>query len=76
MSSYLSILKSYYIDRYLSLKVFNTLCIPLIIKGKKIFFLKQKAKCLPIRKDILEMITKKKLINIDKLNIDIAFQIA
>ena len=35
MSSYLSALKVYYIDRHLSLEAFDTPRIALIIKGKK-----------------------------------------
>lgn len=76
MSSYFSTLKSYHINCHFSLKAFNILHIALIIKGKKRLFLKQKATCLPIRKNILEKIIADKPVNINKLNIDMAFKVA
>ena len=75
MSSYFSILKSYHINRHISLEGFDTPCIPLIIKGEKRLFLKQKATRLPITKDILEKINENKPVNIDELNIDTAFKV-
>lgn len=76
MFSYLFALKSYYINHHLSLKAFNTSRIMLIIKKRKKLFLKRKATCLPIKKDILEEITDYKLIDLDKFNINMAFRIA
>ena len=76
MLSYLSILKSYHINRHLSLKTFNTSHITLINKGGKKLFLKQKAMRLPIIKDILKNIMVNKPFNIDKLNIDTEFKVA
>lgn len=75
MSSYLSALKSYYIDRQLSLKAFDTPRIALIIKGGKKLFPKQKAKRLPITKDILEKITENKPVDLNELNVDTAFKV-
>lgn len=75
-ASYLSALKSYHIDRYLSLEAFNTPRIALIIKGSKRLFFKQKATRLPITKPILKEITKYEPIDLDELNIDTAFKVA
>ena len=76
MSNYLSALKSYHIDRHLSLEAFDTPRIALIIKGGKKLFPKQKATRLPITKDILEKIIENKPVNVDELNIDTAFKVA
>lgn len=76
MSSYFSTLKSYHINRHLSLKAFDTPRIPLIIKGGQRHFPKQKATGLLITKDILEKITENNPINVDKLNIDTVFKVA
>lgn len=70
MSNSPLVLKSYHIDYYFSLKAFDILYIALIIKSKKRLFLKKKAICLPIIKDILEKIIENKRIDFDKLNID------
>lgn len=69
-------LKSYYIDHHLSLEAFNIPRIALIIKRGKRLFCKQKAMHLPIKKDILKRITISELINIVKLNINMAFKVA
>ncbi len=76
ISCYLSALKSYCINRHLSLEAFDIPHIELIIKGGKRLFPKQKATRLPITKDILEKITKNKPVNADDLNIDTAFKVA
>ena len=76
MSSYFSALKSYHINSHLSPEAFDTPRIPLIIKSGKKLFRKQKAKRLPITKDILEKITENKFVNVDELNIDTAFKVA
>lgn len=76
MFSYLSTLKSYHIDRHLSLKAFKTLHIVLIIKDGKRLFPKQKATHLSITKDILDQITGNKSVAINRLNIDTTFKIA
>lgn len=74
MSSYFSTLKSYYIDHYLSIETFDKSHIAFITKSRKRFFLKQNTTCLPIIKDIFEKISKNKLVNLNELNIDIAFK--
>lgn len=66
----------YHINCQLNFKVFETLNIALIIKGAKKFYLKQKITQLPIAKDIVEKIIKNKPVNVDELNIDIAFNVA
>lgn len=53
---YLSALKSYHIDRCLSLKGFNNPRMALIIKGERRLFPSKKRNHLPITKDILEKI--------------------
>lgn len=68
-------LKLYYINHFFNFEVFDILCIALIIKNKKRLFLKQKAIYLPITKNILKKITDNKLINFDKLNINIVFKV-
>ena len=75
MSSYLLTLKSYHIDRHLSLEAFDTPRIALIIKGGKRLFPKQKTTRLPIVKDILEKNTENKPVGLDELNIDTAFKV-
>lgn len=75
ISSYLFILKSYYIDHHLSLEAFDTPRIMLIIKRRKRLFLKRKAIYLPITKDILEKIMDYKPIDLDKFNINTAFKV-
>lgn len=76
VSSYIFALKSYHIDYHHSLEAFDIPHIALIIKSGKRLFPKQKATCLPIKKDILEKITENEPINFDKLNIDKAFKLA
>ncbi len=76
MSSYLSALKSYHIDRHLSLEAFDTPRITLIIKGRKRQFSKEKATRLPIITDILEKITDYEPVDLDELNINMAFKMA
>lgn len=76
MSSYLFALKSYHIDRHLSLEAFNTPRIALMIKSGKRPFPKQKATRLPITKDILEKITENEPVDLNELNIDTAFKVA
>lgn len=76
MSSYFLALKSNYVNFYLSLKAYDIPYIALIIKRLKKLFQKQKAKCLPIIKNILEKIIKNKLVDLDKFNIDTIFKIA
>lgn len=75
ISSYLFALKSYYINHHLSLEAFDTLYITLIIKRRKRLFLKRKAICLSITKDILEKIMDYKPIDFDKFNINTAFKV-
>lgn len=75
MLIYLSILKSYLIDRHLNLEAFDTSHITIIIKRGKRLFSKQEATHLPITKDILEKIMADKPININELNINIAFKV-
>lgn len=74
--SYLSALKSYHIDRRLSLKGFDNPQMTLIIKGGKRLFPSQKKNRLPITKNILEEITKNEPLTIEDLNIDTAFKVA
>lgn len=57
------------------MKAFNTLRISLNIKGGKKHFPKQKTIRLPITKKILKKITKYDVIDLDELNIDIAFKV-
>lgn len=57
MASYLFALRSYHINHFLNLEVFNIPYIELIIKSGKRLFPKQKRTQLPIIKIILEKIT-------------------
>lgn len=75
ISSYCSVLKLYFINYHFSINVFNILHIDLIIKGEKKLFLKQKVICLLILKDIIEKFIKNKLVELNKLNINIIFKI-
>lgn len=76
VSSYIFMLKSYHINRQLSLKAFDIPCITLIIKGGKRLFPKQNATRLLITKDILKKMIENKPINLDELNIGTAFNMA
>ncbi len=76
VGTYFSALKLYHINRHLSLEAFDTPRIALIIKGGKRLFPKQKAKRLPITKDILERLTEQEPMDLDELNIDVAFKVA
>lgn len=76
MSRNLSALKSYQINCHLSLEAFDTPRIALIIKGGKKLFPKEKTTRLPITKDVLEKITDYEPVDLDELNIDMAFRVA
>ena len=76
VSSYLSALKSYHIDRQLSLEGLNDPRMALIIKGGKRLFPSKKRNRLPITKDVLTKITKDEPMTVDDLNIDTAFKVA
>lgn len=67
-------LKSYYINKHLSFKVFDNLCIALIITEDKRQFLNKKCNCFLITNDIHEKIIIDKLFSIINVNIDIAFK--
>ncbi len=74
--SYLSALKSYHIDRRLSLRGFDDPRMALIIKDGRRLFPGKKRNRLPITKEILEKITEEELLSITDLNVDTAFKIA
>ncbi len=74
--SYLSALKSYHIDRRLSLGDFDDLRIALIIKGGRRLFPSKKRNRFPITKEILEKITEEELLSITDLNLDTSFKVA
>ena len=74
--SYLSALKSYHIDRRLSLGGFDDPRMALIIKGGRRLFPSKKRNRLPITKEILEKITEEELLSITDLNVDTAFKVA
>lgn len=74
IANYLSALRSYHIDRHISLEAFNKPQIAWIIKGEKRLFPRAKTPQLPITKNILKKITKPKSTIVNKLNIDTAFK--
>ncbi len=74
--SYLSALKSYHINRHLSLEGFDNPCIAIIIKGGRRLFPSTKRNCLPITKNILQNITKDKPLSVTDLKIDTVFKVA
>ena len=76
VANYLSTLKSYYIDRRMSLKGFDDPCMGLIIKRGKRLFPSKKRNRLPITKDILEKITKDEPLMVEDLNVDMVFNVA
>ncbi len=76
MLSYLSALKSYHIDRRLSLKGFDDSRMALIIKSRRRLFLSKKRNRLPITKDILEKIMKDQPLSVTDLNVNKAFKVA
>ena len=73
---YLSALKSYHIDRRLSLKGFDDPRMALIMKGGRRLFPSTKRNRLPITKHILKKITDSKPLSVTNLNIDTAFKVA
>lgn len=75
LANYLSVLRSYYINWQISLKVFNKSQIAWIIKRRKYLFPKAKIPQLLITKDILKEIIDTKPMNINKLNIDKIFKV-
>ena len=74
--SYLSALKSYHIERRLSLKDFDDPQMALIIKGRRRLFSSKKRNSLLITKDILKKITENKPLFVTDLNVDKAFKVA
>lgn len=76
VQSYLSGIKSYHIDRRLSLSDFDSPRMALIIKGGKRLFSSKKRNRRPITKDILEKITEDEPLTLDDLNADTAFKVA
>ena len=74
--NYLSALKSYHIDRRLSLKGFDDQWMAFIIKGKRRLFRSKKQYCLQITKDILKKITEDEPLSVTDLNVDTAFKVA
>lgn len=73
--SYLSALKSYHIDRQLSLKVDDPRMALTIQVGRRLFPSKKRNR-LPITKDILEKITGDEPHTVTDVNIDTAFKVA
>lgn len=76
VQSYLADLKSYHIDRRMSLQGFDSFRLALIIKRGKRLFPSKKCDRFPITKDILERITKEEPLTVDDLNTNIAFKVA
>ena len=76
MLSYLSTLKSYHIDRRLSLKDFDEPRMALIIKGGRRLSPSKKWNRLQITKYILEKITEDEPLSVTDLNVDIVFKVA
>lgn len=74
--NYLSSLKSYHIDQYLSLEGFDNPRMALIIKEGRKLFPSTKWNCLPITKNILQNITKDEPLSITDLNLDTALKVA
>ncbi len=74
--SYLSALKSYHIDRRLSLKDFDEPRMALIIKGGRRLSPSKKWNRLQITKYILEKITEDEPLSVTDLNVDIVFKVA
>ena len=74
--SYLSALKSYQIDKSLSLKGFDDPQMAPFIKGWRSLFPSKKRNRLPITKDILEKITEDEPVSATVLNVDTAFKLA
>ena len=75
IASYLSSLRSYHIDHYWSVTVFEKLRLARILQGGWSFFSKVKKDFFPITKEILERITAIVPIIKDDFNIDTAFKI-
>ena len=76
VQSYLTALKSYYIDRKLPTTGFTSLCIDCILAGAHFLFPHVKRKCLSIIKNIFEKITILLSCLLVKVNIDAAFKVA
>ncbi len=74
--SYIFALKSYNIDRLLSLNSFDEIQIPLIITSGTRLFLSKKRNRFLITKNIFKKITEDKPLSITDLNVDTAFKVA
>ncbi len=74
--SYFSALKSYHIDRRLSLKSFIDPRMALIINGRRRLFLNKKRNRLPITKDIFKKITEDEPLSVTDLNVNTALKVA
>ncbi len=74
--SYLSALKSYQIDKSLSLKGIDDPQMAPFIKGWRSLFPSKKQNRLPITKDILEKITEDEPVSATVLNVDTSFKVA
>lgn len=72
--SYLPALKSYYINRWLSLKGFDNFWMALIIEGRRRLIFGIKRNRLPITKDMLKKIIEDKPLLVTDLNIDTTFK--
>ena len=76
VASYLSALKSYHINRQLNLKSFDDPRMALIVKSEKKLFPSKKRNRLPVKKNILEEITKEEPLTVTDLNLNKAFKVA
>ncbi len=74
--SYLSGLRSYYVDHHMPFEVFDAPRLAWIIKRGRTLFSSVKLTHLPIMKDIFEKITTQFTKSLEDLNIDAAFKIA
>lgn len=73
VASYLSALGSWHIDHEYSTSPFES---PLLLAGGRSFFPSTKSLRLPIRKDILQILTSTPPHNLDDLNLETAFKVA
>ena len=76
VASYLSALKSYYINRWLSLKGFHAPRLALIINSGKRLFPNKKINCLPVTRNILEEMTIEECFTVTDHKVDRAFKVA
>lgn len=76
VASYLSTLRSWHIDHEYSTSPFESWRMKLLLAGSRSFFPSTKSLCLPITKNILQILTSAPVYTLNDLNLYTAFKVA